>query len=105
LCWLRIEFWHVSMLPSHGGHGSVGGGETAAETGRGLEGHVGRHPNEVDLPMIDGRKFCQRSPVDETGLGLSVTHLVFAPPAGLALAAYADERSRDPVTEVPSLYP
>jgi hypothetical protein len=86
-------------------HSSVGGGETAAETGRGLEGHVVRHPNEVDLRMIDGHKFCERSPVGEPGLELSVTHLVFAPSAGLALAARADERSRDPVTEVPSLYP
>jgi hypothetical protein len=105
VCRLPIEFPHVSRLPCHGGHDSVGGGETEAETGCGLEGHVGRHPNEVDPPMIDGRKFCQRSPVDETGLELSVTPLVVAAPVGLALAACADERSRDPVTEVPSLYP
>jgi hypothetical protein len=55
--------------------------------------------------MVDGHKFRERSPVGEPGLELSVTHLLFAPPAGLALAARADERSRDPVTEVPSLYP
>jgi len=55
--------------------------------------------------MIDGHKFCERSPVGEPGLELSVTHLVFAPSAGLALAARADERSRDPVTGVPSPYP
>src|SRR5665647_3119553 len=89
----------AALDPAMVDHSSVGGGETAAETGRGLEGHVVRHTNEVDLRMIDGHKFCERSPVGEPGLELSVTHLVFAPSAGLALAARADERGRDPVTE------
>src|SRR5450756_1479808 len=86
-------------------HSSVGGGETAAEAGRGLEGHVVRYPNADDLRMIDGHKFCERSPVGDPGLELSVTHLVFAPSAALSLAARAGERSCDTVTEEPSLYP
>jgi hypothetical protein len=35
-------------------------------------------------------------------LELSVAYLVFASPAGVALAARTDERHRDPVTKVPS---
>src|SRR5664280_1523897 len=95
----------AALGPAMVDHSSVGRDETAAETGRGLQGHVVRHPNEVDLRMIDRHKLRERSPVGEPGLELSVTHLVFTPSAGLTLAARADERSRDPVTEVPSLYP
>jgi hypothetical protein len=55
--------------------------------------------------MIDGHKLCERSPVGKPGLELSVAHLVLASSAGLALAARADERSSNPVTDLPSLYP
>lgn len=77
-------------------HRLVSRGEAAAETGRGLEGHVVRHTHEVDLRMIDRHKLRERPPMGEPRLGLSVAYLLFAPTAGVALAARAGERHRDP---------
>ena len=79
----------------------VGGGEPAAQAGRGHEVHGVRQRHQVRVRGVDGHPLGERPGAGEPRLGLVRAHLGVARPAVLTPAATAGERHRDPVARPP----
>ena len=77
------------------------GGETAAEAGGGHEVHVFGQGDEVQIRVMDGHIFCERTPMSEAGLKLVVADLLMSCMALRTATAPTDEGDGDPVTDLP----
>jgi len=66
--------------------GTVRGSEPATETGRHIERHLVRQPDQVYLGTVDRYQLGERPPMREAWLGLSLAHLPVAAQTGRALA-------------------
>lgn len=79
------------------GHGTEGGGETAAEAGGGGVAHRLRQVHEVLVGIIDRDIFGEGTPMGEAGLELRFADLLVAGTAFMAMAAAGDERNGNAV--------
>jgi len=97
---------HHHPLPrphrGHRGHRPVGGGEPAAERGRGLEIDLLGQRDQVHLGVRNRHVLGEGSPVVETRLQLTGADLLVSGPALRTGAAGTDERHRHPVTRPPA---
>jgi hypothetical protein len=87
--------------PGVAGERPVGGGEPAAQAGRGDKVHGVRQRHQVRVRGMDGHLLGERPGAGEPGLGLIRADLGVARLAVLTPAATADERHRDPVARPP----
>ena len=87
--------------PGVAGERPVGGGEPAAQAGRGDEVHGVRQRHQVRVRGVDGHPLGERPGAGEPRLSLVRAHLGVARPAVLTPAATAGERHRDPVSRPP----
>src|SRR3954462_13932741 len=100
---------HRDPLPRHDlpdpGDRPEGGGEPAAQAGRGRERHPVGERHQVDVSGVQRDELGQRAPVGEARLGLVQADLPGAVPARTTSPAGTDERHRHPVTDPPPAHP
>src|SRR3954464_8669075 len=82
-----------------------GGGEPAAQAGRGRERHPVGERHQVHVSGVQRDELGQRAPVGEARLGLVQADLPGAVPTRTTSPAGTDERHRHPVTDPPPAHP